>query len=112
MPVIATKVKDVVMVRFRMPETIETQHVRFEIVCFLRLFQGHWEINYSHHIVHAREGSTGPFSSESKHRATLDATLQGVILMGVYQELWTFFQPTVRPMLNTDLNTPLDEVQW
>ena len=112
MPVIATKTKDVVMVRFRVPEKLETQHVRFEITCYLRITPaGKWEINYSHHSVFARDGSTGPFVSESRHRAALDATLRGIILMGVFQEFWATFEPTVK-VLNGALDAPLDKVDW
>jgi hypothetical protein len=95
-----------------MPETLETQHVRFEITCFLRLTPaGSWEINYSHHSVFARDGSTGPFASESRHRAALDATLKGIILLGVFQEVWSCFEPTIK-VLDVGMDTPIGEVQW
>lgn len=99
LPVTATKRKDVIMIRFRAPEQLQTKEAVFDIVCYLRLKpDGKLEINYSHHVTYTREGSVGPFSSEFKHRFPLDATLKAVIAIGAFQEFWSWTKPECRTM--------------
>jgi hypothetical protein len=111
LPVIATQFDNLVQVRFRAPQQIENQHVRADVVCYLRIANGSLEINYSHHIIHARDGSTGPFSAQSPVRMALDANLQAAITLGVAQEFWASLNPQIKTIPGTH-GTPLSEVQW
>lgn len=112
MPVIATKFDNLVMVRFRAPIQIDNQHVRSDIICYLRLTpNGELEINYSHHIIHARDSSTGPFTPQSPVRVALDSNLQSIITLGIAQEFWSSVNPTIKTIPG-NLGTPLEDVQW
>jgi len=100
------------MIRFPAPEKLDNKHVRFDVVCYLRLTpSGILDIYYSHHVVHARDGTSGPFVSESKSRMPLDSGLRAVVMLGVLQELWHSFEPNMR-MLPGELGVPIEEVEW
>ncbi len=111
MPVAATQIKNVVMVRFRAPEKLENRHVEFDVVCYLRLEpSGTMEINYSHHIVRSRDATSGPYT-ESKLRMPFDSSLRSLVTLGVQQEFWASIAHTFRVMPG-DLTTPLTEVEF
>lgn len=111
MPVIATKLKNVVMVRFPAPEKLENRHVEFDVVCYVRLDPtGVLEINYSHHVIRSRDANVGSFS-ESKSRMPLDAALHALVTIGVMQEFWSSVANVFR-VLPGDINTPLTEVEF
>ena len=111
MSVIATKIKNVVMVRFPAPEKLENRHVEFDVVCYVRLDPtGTLEINYSHHVVRSRDASVGMFG-ENKSRMPLDATLHALVTIGVMQEFWSCVATTIR-VLPADMATPLTEVEF
>jgi hypothetical protein len=109
--VIATKLKNVVMVRFPAPEKMENRHVSFDVVCYLRLTPtGELEVNYSHHVIRTREGNSGPFG-EDKSRMPLDSSLIGLITIGTMQEFWSSMANVYRT-LPGEFNIPISEVEF
>jgi hypothetical protein len=107
----ATHVPDLLRLSYK---ERETEMEKTEVVCYIRVFNGRVEVNYSHHAFYGRSASNGPWSEKIKHRMQLEPSVTARMQYMVFHEFWNSFMGSLRVMSTgpEELDSNLEKVRW